>query len=183
MGKLTVIAFATLDNVVEDPQLWSLAYQSQEPDSPVNQVNFGTLQEADAMLLGRVTYEGFASAWPDRSGDPYSDRFNAMRKYVVSNTLSSADWNNTEIVAGDDQLEQVRALREQQDLLVWGSPTLVDALTEAGLVDEYVLLVAPIVRGEGRRIFGGVGGQVDLRVVDAVQDPAGMLALRLAPAA
>ena len=106
------------------------------------------------MLLGRVTYEGFAAAWPSRSGDPFSDKFNAMPKYVVSSSLERADWNNSTIVA-DDVIERVRALREDQNVLVWGSPTLVQTLMDHGLVDEYVLLVSPIVRGKGIRLFRG----------------------------
>ena len=95
MGKLTVTSFITLDNVVEDPHLWSGAFQSED----TGELNDAVLREADVLLLGRVTYEGFAAAWPSRSGDPFSDKFNAMPKYVVSTTLERADWNNSTIVA------------------------------------------------------------------------------------
>ena len=120
MGKLTVTSFITLDNVVEDPHLWSGEFQSED----TGELNDAVLREADALLLGRVTYEGFAAAWPSRSGDPFADKFNAMPKYVVSTTLERADWNNSTIVA-DDVVERVRALKEDENLLVWGSPTLV----------------------------------------------------------
>jgi dihydrofolate reductase len=182
MGKLTVITFITLDNVVEDPHLWSFEFNSNDDASPVNQVNLGTLREADALLLGRVTYEGFAAAWPSRSGDEYSDRLNTMRKYVVSNTLESADWQNSQVVSGEDQLDQVRALKADQNLLVWGSGTLTAALAGAGLVDEYVLLVSPIFRREGKQLFEGSTERIDLRLTDVQRDPAGMFSLRFAAA-
>ena len=86
MGKLTATAFITLDNVVQDPHLWSGEFQSED----TGEFNTAVLREADAMLLGRVTYEGFAAAWPSRSGDYFSDTFNSMPKYVVSGTLETA---------------------------------------------------------------------------------------------
>src|SRR3990170_3269875 len=97
MGKLTVTSFITLDNIVEDPHLWSGQFQSDD----TGEVNSEALKEADAMLLGRVTYEGFAASWPSRSGDPFSEKFNSMPKYVVSTTLETADWNNSTILSED----------------------------------------------------------------------------------
>ena len=91
MGKITAITFITLDNVVEEPHLWSGDYQSED----TGVLNSEVLSEHDALLLGRTTYEGFAASWPQRSGDPFSDRFNSMPKYVVSSTLERADWNNS----------------------------------------------------------------------------------------
>ncbi len=177
MGKLTATSFITLDNVVEDPHLWSGEFQSDD----TGVLNNDVLQEADAMLLGRVTYEGFAAAWPSRSGDPYTDKFNAMPKFVVSSTLERADWNNSTIVS-DDFIERIRALREEQNLLVWGSPTLVKTLMDHDLVDEYVLLVSPIVRAEGIRLFRDEGEQHGLRITEATMLSGGMLALRMVPA-
>ena len=171
MGKITTTAFITLDNVVEDPHLWSGEFQSED----TGEYNTAVLRDADAMLLGRATYEGFAAAWPSRSGDYFSDRFNSMPKYVVSDSLETAEWNNTTIV-GD--IERVRELREQQNLLVWGSPTLVQSLLDAGLVDELVLLYSPIVRGEGIRLYRE-GQKHKLRVTEATQLSGGMLAVRL----
>jgi dihydrofolate reductase len=172
MGKITATAFITLDTVVEDPHLWSGEFQSED----TGEYNTAVLREADAMLLGRATYEGFAAAWPSRSGDYFSDRFNSMPKYVVSNTLETADWNNTTIVA---DIERVRALRDEQNLLIWGSPTLVQSLLDAGLVDELVLLYSPIVRGKGVRLFRE-GQDHKLRVSEATQLSGGMLGLKLA---
>jgi dihydrofolate reductase len=177
MGKLTVTSFITLDNVVEDPHLWSGAFQSED----TGEFNSEVLREADAMLLGRVTYEGFAAAWPSRSGDPYSDKFNAMPKYVVSASLERADWNNSTIV-DKDVAEQVRKLKQDQNLLVWGSPTLVKSLMADDLVDEYVLLVSPIVRAKGIRLFPDAGDQHDLRIAESKVLGGGMLALRMTPA-
>ena len=177
MGKITVTSFITLDNVVEDPHLWSGAFQSDD----TGKLNLDVLDDAEAMLLGRVTYEGFAAAWPSRSGDPYSDKFNAMPKYVVSNSLERADWNNSTIVA-DDVIEQIRALREDQNLLVWGSPTLVQTLMDHDLVDEYVLFVSPIVRAKGIRLFRDATEQRDLRIAEATVLGGGMLGLRMTPA-
>ena len=174
MGKLVVTSFITLDNVVEEPQLWSGRFQSDD----TGELNDAVLQEADALLLGRVTYEGFAAAWPSRSGDPFADKFNAMPKHVVSSSLERADWNNSTIIR-DDVAERVRALRADQNVLVWGSPTLVRTLMDHDLVDEYVLLVSPIVRGEGIRLFRDAGEQHDLRIAEATVLGGGMLALRM----
>jgi dihydrofolate reductase len=177
MGKLTVTAFTTLDNVAEDPHLWSGAFFSGE----TGRINDDVLSEADSMLLGRVTYDGFAAAWPSRSGDPFADKFNAMPKHVVSTTLERADWTNTSIIA-DDVVARIRGLREQENVLVWGSPTLVKTLMDEGLVDEYVLLVSPIVRGHGKKLLPEDGTQRALRITEPRLLEGGMLALRMTPA-
>ena len=177
MGTLTTTCFITLDNVIEEPHLWSGAYFSDE----TGKVNDSVLQEADAMVLGRDTYEGFAAAWPERSGDPFSDKFNSMPKYVVSTTLKAADWNNSTILDADP-FSRVRELRAEQNLLVWGSPSLVRGLLDEGLVDELVLLYSPIVLGEGKKLFPDGFGRHDLKVVESTPLSGGMLALRLTPA-
>jgi dihydrofolate reductase len=177
MGKLTVTAFSTLDNVAEDPQLWSGPFFS---DATVA-YNERVLAGADSMLLGRVTYDGFAASWPARSGDFTADTFNAMPKYVVSTTLDHAGWNNSTIIA-DDIPGQVRELRERENVLVWGSPTLTKTLMEENLVDEYVLLVSPIVLGRGKKMLPEDGTRHTLRIVELELLEGGMLALRMAPA-
>jgi dihydrofolate reductase len=177
MGKLIVTAFTTLDNVAEDPHLWSGKFFSDE----TGEVNSEVLQAADSMLLGRVTYEGFAAAWPSRSGDLYSDTFNSMPKHVVSTTLERADWNNTSIIA-DDVVARIRALRDQENVLVWGSPGLVKTLMAEGLVDEFVLLVSPIVRGQGKKMLPEDGTQHALQITEPRLLEGGMLALRMTPA-
>ena len=177
MGKLTATSFITLDNVVEDPHLWSGDYQSED----TGELNGAVLADADGLLLGRVTYEGFAAAWPSRSGDPFSDKFNSMPKYVVSSTLESADWNNSTILS-EDPFGRIRSLKDEQNLLVWGSPTLVRGLMEEGLVDDYVLLYSPIVRASGIRLWRDAEGQHDLKIVDSTLLSGGMLAVRIEPA-
>jgi dihydrofolate reductase len=176
MGKLTTTCFITLDNVVQDPHLWSGDYQSEDTGS----LNDSVLREADAMVLGKTTYEGFAAAWPSRSGDPFSDKFNSMPKYVVSTTLETADWNNSTILS-EDPFARIRELKAEQNLLTWGSPSLVQGMLGEGLVDELVLLYSPIVLGEGKRLFGE-GARHDLEVTETTRLGGGMLALRLAAA-
>jgi dihydrofolate reductase len=175
MAKITVTSFITLDNVVQDPHLWSGDFQSED----TGELNTKIVLDADALLLGRVTYEGFAAAWPSRSGDPFTDKFNSMPKYVVSSTLESGDWNPTTVVR-EDPMARIRELKQDQNLLVWGSPSLVRSLMDEGLVDELVLLYSPIVRGEGDRLFSD-GQQARLKVTDATVLSGGMLALQLAP--
>jgi dihydrofolate reductase len=176
MGKLTATAFIPLDNVVEDPHLWSGAYQSEDTGA----LNSEVLLDSDSLLLGRVTYEGFAEAWPSRSGDPFSDKFNSMPKYVVSSTLERGDWNPTTVIPGDDPYPRIRSLREEQNVLVWGSPTLVQGLMDEGLVDELVLLYSPILRGEGIKLHRD-GQKAKLRVSSSTVLGGGMLAVRLVP--
>jgi len=127
------------------------------------------LERADAQLLGRVTYEGFAAAWPameETAGD-FGKKMNAMPKVVVSTTLTEAAWNNTTIISGDLAAEVNRMKQQYQgDILVAGSATLVHALTELGLVDEYRLMVHPVVLGKGKRLFEGGAGP-DLELVES----------------
>jgi dihydrofolate reductase len=178
MGKLTVTAFTTLDNVAEDPHLWSGAFFSDATGA----FNDEVVTASDSMLLGRGTYDGFAAAWPSRAGDPFADKFNAMPKYVVSSTLERADWNNSTIIA-EGYAERAAQLKQDQNLLVWGSSTLIGGLLDAGLLDELHLLVSPIVRGAGIRLFRDATRQHDLRVTDSTLLGGGMLSLRLTPQA
>ena len=165
MGRIVVSEFVSLDGVMEDPggaegtrnAGWTFRFE-RGPEG--DRFKLDEVLDAEALLLGRVTYEGFAQAWPTME-DPvgFAAKMNAMPKYVVSNTLSDADatWNNSTVVAGDAATE-VRALKDTVagDLLVAGSASLVQALVEHGLVDEYRLMVFPIVLGSGKRLFGEV---------------------------
>jgi dihydrofolate reductase len=178
MGKLTVTSFITLDNVVEAPERWSGSFQSDD----TGDYNYDVLHAADAMVLGRTTYEGFAAAWPSRSGDKFADKFNAMPKYVASTTLQDPEWNNSHVIEGE-VAPNVAELKGDQDLIVWGSPTLVRYLADHGLVDEYELLLSPIFRGQGIKLFADVPAQIDLRVEKATLLSGGMLALHMVPAA
>lgn len=176
MGKLVVSQFVTLDGVAEDPGGsegferggWAFHFdRGDEGDS----FKLDELMAAEALLLGRVTYEGFAAAWPSRSGK-FADKFNDMAKHVVSSTLGDPDWNNTTVIR-DDPAEAVRNLKGEADgdVLLNGSLELVAALAEADLVDEYRLMVFPTILGAGRRLFGETGAPLPLRLVDSM--PAG----------
>jgi dihydrofolate reductase len=123
--------------------------------------------EADALLLGRVTYEGFAAAWPSREGE-FADKFNDMPKYVVSSTLEEAGWNNSTLLKGD-VVEEVSKLRQGQDgdIVVHGSAQLVQTLVEHDLVDELRLMVFPVVLGTGKRLFGETSDKKPLRLADS----------------
>src|SRR3954465_13184379 len=146
MRKIIVTEFISLDGVVEAPggeegyrhSGWTF---DLEPDPTMYEFKAEELREADALLLGRRTYEGFAAAWPEREGE-FADKFNSMTKYVVSNTLADPDWNNSTVLAGD-VVEAVSKLRQEVDgdLYVHGSAQLVQTLLEHGLVDELRLMV------------------------------------------
>jgi dihydrofolate reductase len=161
MGKVVVSEFVTLDGVMEDPGGsegtehggWAFRFQ-RGPDG--DRFKLDELLAADALLLGRRTYEGFAAAWPsvqDEQG--FAEKMNSMPKLVVSSTLEEGSWNNTEILRGG-ATEDVAAAKErfQGDLLVAGSARLVQALMDAGLVDELRLMVFPTLLGSGKKLFG-----------------------------
>jgi dihydrofolate reductase len=149
MRKIIVTEFVTLDGVAGEPQNWSFPYWNDA----IGDFKQNELFTTGPQLLGRVTYEGFAAAWPEREGE-YADRLNGVEKYVVSTTLESAAWNNSHVIGGD-VAEEVRKLKEQDgpDLLVHGSLTLVQSLIMHGLVDQFNLLVYPLVLGGGKRLF------------------------------
>ncbi|MBD9722033.1 dihydrofolate reductase family protein [Streptomyces caniscabiei] len=135
------------------------------------------LKKADALLYGRRTWKAMAGAWPDRAGDPFADRMNSIRKYVVSTTLTEADltWDNSVIVPGAEALAEIRALRaaEGGDLLVMGSATLARTLLAEGLVDELVLIVMPVLLGGGKTIFPGGGARHTLELVSTTTSGTG----------
>jgi dihydrofolate reductase len=150
MRKIIVTEFITLDGVVDEPHTWSFPYWNDD----LTKFKSDELFAGDAMLLGRVTYDAFASSWPTRTNDAFADRINSMPKYVVSTTLKKADWQNTTVL-GRTFAEDLRTLRAQPggDIYVHGSPALVQSLIVHDLVDQYNLLVFPIVLGEGKRLF------------------------------
>jgi dihydrofolate reductase len=121
---------------------------------------------AEAMLLGRVTYEGFAEAWPSREGE-FADKFNQMPKYVVSGTMDEAGWSNSTVLAGDLG-EEAAALRQRHEgeIIVAGSAQLVRSLLDLDLVDELRLMVFPVVLGSGKRLFGA-SGKKPMRLADS----------------
>jgi dihydrofolate reductase len=183
MRRIVVSEFLSLDGVMEDPggaegfRHGGWSFQFNDPEGMKYKLD-ETLDHG-ALLLGRVTYEGFAKAWPGMTDDVgFADKMNGMPKYVVSKTLQAADWNNSTILSGD-LAQEVTALKEQEgpDILVAGSASLVRGLMVNDLVDEYRLMVFPIVLGSGKRLFEGEGDAATLRLVDVKPLPSGTVIL------
>jgi dihydrofolate reductase len=176
MGKLVVTEFMSLDGVVEDPAGELVGQFDQGAEAGAFKLN-ETLN-SEGLLLGRVTYEGFARSWPHEEGE-FADRFNSLPKFVVSSTLQDPSWTNTTVLDGD-LAEQVAELAAGAagDIVVHGSATLVHALLANGLVDEFRLMVFPTILGSGRRLFGETGAPVTLQLVSATPlGPDGVLLL------
>jgi dihydrofolate reductase len=161
MRKLVVTEFISLDGVTEDPggsegtPIGAWSFQFDRGDEG-NKFKLDETMESDALLLGRVTYEGFAEAWPERTDDVgFADKFNGMPKYVVSTTLTDPTWNNSHVIHPDNLVEEVNRIKHEGDglLAVHGSNTLVAALMEHDLVDEYRLMLFPVVLGWGKKLF------------------------------
>jgi dihydrofolate reductase len=172
MGRIVVTEFVSLDGVMEDPGGsenfkhggWSFKIsRGDEGDKFKLDETFAS----EALLLGRVTFEGFAEAWPSRDGE-FADKFNGMPKYVVSSTLSDPEWNNSTVLKGD-VAEEVGKLRQELDgdIVVHGSAKLVQTLIEHDLVDQLRLMVFPVVLGSGKRLFGDTSDKKALRLVDS----------------
>lgn len=185
MRRIVVTEFVSLDGVMEDPG-WTFEF-NRGPDG--DKFKNDELFASEAMLLGRVTYQGFAQAWPTMEGTgAYGERMNSMPKYVVSNTLTDAEavWDNTTVIRGDVPAEVAR-LKEQPggDLLVHGSRQLAQALIQHGLADEFHLMVFPTMRGGGRRLYpDGLSEAARLTLTDSRTAGDGVLLLtyQLAPA-
>jgi dihydrofolate reductase len=175
MRKIINSAFVTLDGVTEDPQSWAIF----DPDSGDEAAS--VLQALDAMLMGRRTYEYFAGVMPEQTG-PYADAINAIRKYVFSSTLESADWSNSTIMR-EDVVTAVRELKQQHggDLMMYGYGRLNQTLLEHHLVDEIRFSVHPVLVGE-RAAGGGIGPTLRLRLLAATPSPNGVVALTYEPA-
>ncbi len=168
MSKLIVTEFMTLDGIMEAPggepshphTGWVFGFAGPEQ----MQYKFDEVMEAESLLVGRVTYESFAGAWPDREGE-FADRMNAMPKYVVSSTLSAPEWENTTVLGGD-VVHVIEQLKDAGDgpIMVPGSCTLVHTILEHGLADEIRLLVFPVVLGSGRRLFADSPDKITLKL-------------------
>jgi len=188
MGRIVVTEFVSLDGVVEDPGGaedykyggWSFEFSRGEDG---DKFKLDEALEADALLLGRLTYEGFAKAWPYRD-DEFARKFNGMPKYVVSSTLENPEWNNSTVLTGD-VAEEVGKLKERQDgdVVVHGSPQLVQTLLEHDLVDELRLMVFPVVLGTGKRLFGDTSDKKSLKLTDCKAVGDGVAILIYQPAA
>jgi dihydrofolate reductase len=148
MRQVVVTEFLSLDGVMEEPA-WTAPYWNDD----IAKFKGEETSASDALLLGRVTYQGFAAAWP-QSTDEGADYFNNVRKYVVSTTLNTVEWNNSTLI-NDNIVEEITKLKQQdgQDITVHGSATLVQTLMQHDLVDRYRLLVYPVVVGKGKRLF------------------------------
>ncbi len=149
MSKLQVAEFLTLDGVMEAPDQWNGPFLNEEMGMEIG----GNLFQCDALLYGRRTYEEMAAAWPERTGD-MADRFNSIQKFVVSTTLQEATWNNSRLIKSNIA-EEVAKLKQQfgQAIIILGSGDLVRTLMDHHLIDEYLLVVCPLVLGKGKRLF------------------------------
>jgi dihydrofolate reductase len=170
MGRIVVTEFMSLDGVMEAPggeefrhKGWSFEFdRGDEGNAFKGEETMG----ADALLLGRRTYEGFAQAWPGREGE-FADKFNTMPKYVVSSTLKDPEWTNSTVIDGDLATEVARVRdKHERHVIVHGSAQLVQALIDEGLVDELRLMVFPVILGTGKRLFGETADKHTLRLKD-----------------
>ena len=180
MRKIVVSEFVSLDGVMEDPR-WTFQFPSEDRDK----FKFDELAASDALLLGRVTYEGFAAAWPrmeEQTGE-YGAWMNGYPKYVVSTTLEEAGWNNSTII-NENVAEEISNLKQQpgKDILVFGSGQLVNTLMEHDLVDEYRLMVFPVVVGGGKRLFEGASDKKALKLMETKTFASGAVVLSYGPA-
>jgi dihydrofolate reductase len=177
MRKIVASEYLTLDGVMEEPA-WTSPYWNDE----IAKFKFDELFESDALLLGRVTYDGFAQAWPlmkDEQG--FADRINSLPKYVATKTLEKGSWNNSNLLK-ENLIEEITRLKEQpgQNILIYGSSQLVDTLLQHNLIDEYRLLVYPVVLGKGKRLFKD-GSNKTLKLVDSKTFSSGVVALTYGP--
>jgi dihydrofolate reductase len=174
MGNLIVSEFITLDGIIENPggsedtEDGGWSFRHPAPDG--QQFKFDELRASDVQLLGRITYEGFAAAWPamEESTGEFGKKMNAMPKVVVSSTLTDPAWNNTTIISGNlpDEVARLKQ-RYKGDILVAGSATLVRSLAEHNLVDEYRLIIHPVVLGHGKRLFPDGSPPADLELAES----------------
>src|SRR5205807_9528326 len=177
--KHIVSEVRTLDRVPES-RTWTFQIESEEQEK----YKFDEHCACDALLLGRVTYQGFAAAWPNMQGTgEYGERINSMPKYVASRTLTQMEWNAS-LIKGD-LAEEVSRLKQQpgQDMLVFGSCELVYTLTQLDLIDEYRLMVFPIVLGSGKRLFREGSEKKTLKLVETKTFASGVVVLSYQPAA
>jgi len=186
MRKIVVSEFVSLDGVMEDPggaeksKLggWTMQYWNDE----IGKFKLEELFASDALLLGRVTYQGFAAAWPSRTDEQgFAQWMNSIPKYVVSTTLKHLDWNNSRLIKGNLP-DEISKLKQQsgKNILVNGSATLVHTLMQHDLIDEYRLLVYPVVLGDGKRLFKD-GKNTKLRLAETRTFPSGVVLLQYHP--
>lgn len=188
MKRIVVSEFVSLDGVVEDPS-WTFRFGSHEQEK----FKFDELSNADALLLGRVTYEGFAAAWPGMMEqyegprreelETYADMMNGYSKHVVSTTLEEPlEWNNSTLIK-ENVAEEVSRLKEQpgKDILIFGSGDLVNELMVQGLIDEYRLMLFPVVVGRGKRLFDDASDTTALKLTETKTFGSGVVVLTYGP--
>jgi dihydrofolate reductase len=186
--RLVVSEFVSLDGVMEDPggaedfDRGGWAFQFDR-GAEGDKFKLDEVLESDALLLGRRTYQGFAAAWPSRTDDiGFADKMNSMAKFVVSTTLEEAPWSNSMVIKGNVAEEVSKLKRESgQKILVAGSRTLVRTLIEHDLVDEFRLMIFPILLGSGKRLFDDPGRATALSLVDSKTVGSGVLILTYEP--
>src|SRR3954451_5113600 len=172
MAKIAITEFMSIDGVIEDPGGaedykyggWSFEFSRGDEG---DKFKLDETMASEALLLGRVTYEGFAEAWPSREGE-FADKFNNMPKYVVSSTLRDPEWTNTTVIDGDlgEAIGRIKDAHDG-DVVVHGSRQLAQALIEQDLVDELRLMVFPVLLGAGKRLFGETTDKKSLELVDS----------------
>ena len=183
MRKLIVSEFVTLDGVMEDPGGaekfthggWTWPYHTEE----IEKFKLDELFASGALLLGRVTYQGFAAAFPSRTDEQgFADRMNILPKFVVSTTLKKAEWNNSTLITGNIA-EEISKLKQQpgNDILIFGSGQLVQTLMQHNLIDEYRLLAYPVVLGSGKRLFKEGSNKTALKLADTKTFSSGVVLL------
>jgi dihydrofolate reductase len=182
MGKIIVTEFVSLDGVMEAPgggedykhAGWTFKINRGDEG---NQFKLKETSDSEALLLGRITYEGFAKAWPSVKND-FADKFNRMPKYVISSTLKKADWNNSTILNGD-VIEEITTLKKKLkgNIVVHGSAQLVQALVANDLIDELRLMVFPVILGSGKKLFGEMDEKKSMKLISSqtVGDGVGIL--------
>ncbi|GIF64989.1 pyrimidine reductase [Asanoa ishikariensis] len=181
MRRIIASTYATLDGFIDNPHLWSMRHNSPDAMKYALELALG----ADALLLGRVTYEGMAQAWPAMGGNPYADHVNSIEKYAVSSTLSEpADWQNSTLIPGDKLHETVTELKSRpgKDILIWGNGRLTDDLAAHGLLDEYRVWIYPVLKGSGEPLFRA-DSVTALEHVDTTTFESGVVVLTYRPVA
>jgi dihydrofolate reductase len=178
--RLLATEYLSLDGVFEEPGRWSGPFFNDE----AGQFKWAELQASDALLLGRRTYEGFASAWPTMKGTgEFGEKMNSMTKYVVSSTLDKAEWKGAKLVKGD-LAEEVRKLKREpgHDLLLSGSAQLFNALMKENLIDLYRFMVHPVVLGKGKRLFAESNDRRVLDLAETKRFSSGIVIMEYRPA-
>jgi dihydrofolate reductase len=176
MRKIVIGEFVSLDGVMETPETWQFPFQTEE----MGEITERQIRDADAFLLGRVTYEGFAEYWPTQTHNEFgvADKLNSAPKYVVSTTLQKADWNNSTQIKSN-VVEEIRKLKQQPGTMIGiiGSATLVHSLLDADLIDEIQMLVHPLVLGKGVRLFADGSHPANMKLADSKILPNGVVFL------